>query len=140
MTAEIVRIGAADALLLDHVAGDVFDHPIRPGYLQAYLAEPGHKLIVAVASGVVVGQCRGTVLRHPDGPPELFVENLGVAAGHRRQGIGRRLMAAMLEWGGEQGCREAWVGTESDNAPALALYRSLNPKTDDPFVLFEYDL
>ena len=140
MTAEVKRIGPADAAILDRVAEDVFDDPIRPDYLNAYLADPGHKLIVAIDHGVVVGQCRGTVLRHPDDPAELFVENLGVTPSHRRQGIGRRLVLEMLEWGREQGCVEAWVGTETDNAAAVALYRSLKPKTDEPFVLFEYDL
>ncbi len=138
--AEIRRLGPADASVLDRVDEDVFDHPIDAHHLGRYLADPGHLMIVAIADGVVVGQCRGTVLRHPDGPPELFIENLGVAPGHRRRGIGRQLMAAMLDWGREQECKEAWIGTETDNAPALALYRRLGPKTDEPFVLFEYDL
>ncbi len=56
MRIEIKRLGRGDAAVLDRVAEDVFDEPINPPRLAAYLAEPGHHMLVAIADGVVVGQ------------------------------------------------------------------------------------
>ena len=137
---QIVRLSQDNAELLSCVAGDVFDEPICADRLAAYLAEPGHIMLVAVSGGIVVGQCAAVVHRHPDKVTELYIDEVGVAPDFRRQGIGRALVERMLGIGRELGCGEAWVGTENDNTAALALYRSLKPKTDEPFVLFEYDL
>jgi ribosomal protein S18 acetylase RimI-like enzyme len=63
------------------------------------------------------------VHHHPNGrPTELYIDELGVTPDFQRLGIARRLLDAMLALGRELGCREAWVGTEPDNAAARALY------------------
>jgi ribosomal protein S18 acetylase RimI-like enzyme len=40
------------------------------------------------------------------------------------------------------GCTDAWVGTERDNEPALALYRKLMTAddTEEAMSIFTYDL
>ena len=35
------------------------------------------------------------------------------------------LMLSALKWARQRGARDAWLQVEADNAPALALYRSL---------------
>jgi hypothetical protein len=54
---EIIRLEAGDDALVMKVAEDVFDGPVRPDRLAAYLRQPGHFTIVALADGVVIGQC-----------------------------------------------------------------------------------
>ena len=54
------------------------------------------------------------------GVHEVFVE-----PALRRQGLARALMAALLEWGAEQGATTLWLHVETGNAAALALYESL---------------
>jgi GNAT superfamily N-acetyltransferase len=49
---------------------------------------------------------------HPDKPAELWINEVGVAPSHQRQGVGQRLLGALFELGGSLGCREAWVLTE----------------------------
>jgi len=44
----------------------------------------------------------------------------------------------MFERGRERGCTEAWVGTESDNRAARALYESLRPYEEDNCVFYLY--
>jgi ribosomal protein S18 acetylase RimI-like enzyme len=44
---------------------------------------------------------------------------------YRRQGLGLRLMAALLEWGAERGATTAYLQVLGDNVPALALYEGL---------------
>lgn len=124
MDIEITRITAENASLLDEVAEDVFDDEVRPEWVAAYVASPGHILVVAVRDGVVVGQGAAVIHRHPDQPTELYVDNMGVTPALWRQGIGGRLLDALFQIGRDLGCEEAWLGTEPDNAEALALYRS----------------
>src|SRR4051794_24039607 len=113
MSVEIRRAGAADAALFERVADDVFDYPIDPATLAAYLAVPGHHLVVAVADGEVIGQAAAVVHRHPDERPvELYIDELAVAPGFRRKGIARLMLDELFALGRELGCHEAWVGTE----------------------------
>ena len=117
----------------------MFDEKVRPDRLAAYLAEPGHHLIVALADAQIVGQCAAVVHHHPDKPTELVVADVGTALGYRRRGIARAMIAAMIDWARELGCAEIWVGTEPDNGPALHLYSSfgLHPQ---PVIVFEGDI
>ena len=143
METRIVRVGPAEAGLLDRVAEDVFDAPIDPARLAACVAEPGHLMVVADADGEVIGQARGMVHRHPDKPTELYIDEVGVAESYRRQGIARRMLELMLAHGKAIGCEEAWVGTEPDNLPARGLYkqrRTANDPEAEPFVMYLYQL
>ena len=123
MTAEIRRAGPGDDALFERIADDVFDYPVDRATLAGYLSEPGHHFVVAIANGEIVGQVAAIVHKHPDGRPvELYIDEVAVAPPHQRQGIATRMLDEMLALGRELGCREAWVGTEHDNAAATGLY------------------
>lgn len=139
MDVAIVRLTPANAGLLDTVAAEVFDAPVRPDRLAACLAAPGHFLFVAVAGGTVVGQCAARLQRHPDKPADLYIDEIAVTPAHRRRGIGRRLTDAALALGAELGCAQAWVGTELDDAAARRLQESRGAQPV-PFVLYLHDL
>jgi aminoglycoside 6'-N-acetyltransferase I len=128
MDIRIKRIGKVDAYILGHVAEDVFDHEVTAERLASYLDEPNHILCVAVVDGLVVGQARAVVHSHPDKSPELYIDNAGVASAFQRKGIATQMLAEIIQFGKERGCREVWVGTESDNESAKALYHSLGLK------------
>ncbi len=133
-------LGPGDASLLDRVAEEVFDEPIRPNRAAAYLAEPGNLMLVALDGDLVVGQCAGVIHRHPDKPTELYVDELGVSPAWQRQGIGAELMRRILDEGRARGCEEAWLGTEPDNVAANALYAGLRGSPVETFHLYHYDL
>ncbi|MBL8772316.1 MAG: GNAT family N-acetyltransferase [Phenylobacterium sp.] len=124
METKIVRVGPADAGLLDRVAQDVFDEDISPAFLAGYLADDRHLMVLAMADGQVVGQTRGIVHLSPDQPPGLYIDNMGVTPALWRRGIGGRLLDELLAWGRERGCAYAWLGTELDNVEARGLYES----------------
>ena len=136
---EIREIKPGDAALFARVAADVFDAPIDPRRLAAYVAEPGHHMLVALRAGQVVAQVAAVVHRHPDKPTELYIDEVGVTPALQRQGIARRMVAEMFALGKALGCEEAWVGTEPDNAPARRLYESRGA-TAQPMVMYEYEL
>lgn len=139
MTVDILRVTPASAALLACVAEDVFDDAIDPDLLAAYLAQPGHLMVVAVADGAVIGQARGMVHYQPDEPTHLYVDNLGVTPSRQREGIARRLMEALFDWAREFGCHAFWVATETDNGPARALYAGYAGEPEE-MVFFETDL
>ncbi|MFD1982159.1 GNAT family N-acetyltransferase [Mesorhizobium newzealandense] len=142
MNMEIRRLSPGDDALVMQVADDVFDEPVRPDRLAAYLREPGHFMIVALADGLVVGQCAAVVHRHPDKVSELYIDEVGVSPAFRRQGIARKMLDAMFAIGREHGCGEAWVGTEPDNVAARALYESRREPhaPAESFVMYAYEL
>jgi GNAT superfamily N-acetyltransferase len=55
--------------------------------------------------------------------------SIEVSPEHRRNGLGLAVMAALLEWGAEQGATTAYLQVLGDNAPALALYDGLGFRT-----------
>ena len=128
--------------MLDRIAEDVFDEPVRPDRLAAYLADPGHIMLVAVSDGIVIGQSAAIVHRHPDKVTELYIDEVGVTPAVQRKGIARAMVERMLAIGKELGCGEAWVGTEPDNLPARGLYERLEVKRDEAetFVMYVYRL
>jgi aminoglycoside 6'-N-acetyltransferase I len=132
---EVRRVGAADVPLFGRVAEGVFDERIDASRLAAYLAAPGHFMLVALRGGEVVGQVAAVIHRHPDKPTELYIDEVGVAPALHRRGIARRLLDEMLGLGKALGCEEAWVGTEPDNQPARRLYET-HGVTAEPFVMY----
>jgi ribosomal protein S18 acetylase RimI-like enzyme len=111
-----------DVEVLHRVDDDVFDDPVRPDLAAEFLADPRHHIAVAVDGGVVIGMASAVHYVHPDKPPQLFIDEVGVASSHRRQGIASQLIALLLAHGRALGCSEAWVAADEDNAPARALY------------------
>ena len=76
---------------------------------------------------------------HPDKAPQLWINEIGVAPAHRRRGVGRRLLDALLAHGRTLGCTEAWLGTEDDNVAARRLYESAG-NAPERFVLYSFPL
>jgi ribosomal protein S18 acetylase RimI-like enzyme len=122
---EVKSLGPNDASVLNNVAEDVFDDAIVEASARAFLADPRHRLVVALDKDLVVGFVSAVIYVHPDKPaPELWVNEIGVAPTHHRQGIGKALMQAILQEARQSGCSEAWVLTDRTNLPAMAMYRS----------------
>lgn len=141
MSPAIKRVTKDNAELLDNVAPEVFDHAIMPAQLAAFLNDARHLLFVALHDGAVVGMATGVEYFHPDKPPQLFINEVGVTPKMQCQGIGRRLVTALIDAGKGRGCSYAWVGTETDNEIAKACYAGVpGASEDDPFVLYEWEL
>jgi ribosomal protein S18 acetylase RimI-like enzyme len=141
MTVEIGVLNAGEEDILAVVAPGVFDNAVDLRLAREFLADPHHHIAVALDNGVVVGFASGVDYVHPDKPRELFVNEVGTAPSHRGQGIGKRVVAVLLDHGRSLGCVVAWVLTDTDNTAARALYKSAGGKelkTDT--VHIEFDL
>ena len=115
-------LGPGDAAVLDRVAEGVFDNPIDPRWRAEFFADPRHHLAVAIDGDPVVGMASGVHYVHPDKPPELWVNEVGVAPAYRSRGIGRALLEALFQRGKELGCAEAWLGPSRRTPRARALH------------------
>lgn len=138
---EIRLLEERDAALLANVGPDVFDHVVQPQFASAFLADPRHHVVAALEGGQVIGFVSALDYIHPDKPPELWINEVGVASSHRRRGLAKQMLTAMFEHARSRGCRQAWVLTERSNAVALDLYRAaggVEPHSD--VVMFEFQL
>lgn len=132
------EVGPEDLALLLSVREGVFDNPIDPVQADAFLRDPLHELVLAFAGDLAVGMVSANVLLHPDKPPSMFINEVGTRDGWTRRGVATGLIGAMIGIARARGCKGVWLGTEKDNAPALALYRSLGAD-EVPGVNFGWD-
>ena len=130
-----------DERVLDTVAADVFDAAIDVPAAREFLHDPRHRLAVAIDGDEVVGFVSAVVYVHPDKPaPELWINEVGVASSHQRQGIARRLLQCTLDEARAAGCREAWVITDRTNHAAMQLYESGGGEASGDHVMFTFRL
>ena len=134
-------LDASERHLLDKIAPDVFDGPIDYAQLEAFIADPRHFMILAVRGDTVIGMLSAVEYLHPDKAPQMWINEVGVAPGHRRRGIGRRLVELMLNIARTRGCTGAWLGTEPDNTAARRCYDGVpNGKPAEAFLFYEWPL
>jgi ribosomal protein S18 acetylase RimI-like enzyme len=125
MAIEVKILRRGDEKVLMNVAAEVFDNPINPEFTREFLEDKRHHIAVAIDDGVVVGFASGVHYIHPDKPPELWINEVAVAPTHRRRGLGKAVMNALLEVGRANMCAVAWVLTDRHNAAAMRLYKSV---------------
>jgi aminoglycoside 3-N-acetyltransferase I len=124
-----------------HLAADLFDAPPLAAATERFLADPTHHLLFAYdEAGRAVGMISGVETTHPDKGTEMLIYELGVAPVARLQGVATELVTALAEIARKGGCYGMWVGTETDNAAALATYRKAGANGEAPFVLLSWDL
>ncbi len=134
---EISRLGPDDVHRLV-AASALFDQPSRYEWAALFLRREGHHLLMASVEGVDVGFVSGVEITHPDKGTEMLVYELGVHEQHRRRGIGRALVDGLRALAIERGCYGMWVGTDRDNAAALATYRGSGAAAPEPCVILTW--
>ena len=135
---QIERLEAGDeAVVLAGAA--LFDNPPAHAKVAKFLSSPGHHLLVALAERTTpIGFVSGVETTHPDKGTEMFLYELSVHPDHRRRGVGRALVEALAELARRNGCYGMWVGTERENAAALATYRAAGAAGPEACVVFSW--
>jgi [ribosomal protein S18]-alanine N-acetyltransferase len=97
-------------------------HPWTPAHFaDAIRGAAGERVVVLrLPRATVIGYCVWQEVSD-----EVHIHNLGIAAGHRRQGLGRRLLAVCLDLAARRQARRAFLDVRAGNAAARALYRRL---------------
>jgi ribosomal protein S18 acetylase RimI-like enzyme len=125
MAAQVRVLGPDDERVLMNVARDVFDGPIDPRLTSEFLHDPRHHIAVSIDDGVVVGFASAVHYVHPDKAPQLWINEVAVAPSHQRRGFGQAMLKLLFDVGRAHRCTVAWVLTDRQNGPAMALYGSL---------------
>lgn len=70
----------------------------------------------------------------------LYVDEVDVCVDQRRRGAGKAIMNKLLTIADCEECEELWLGTEVDNLPANALYRSLAPDDVEQVIGYTFEM
>ncbi len=141
MDVDICLLNLENTDLLNRIGPEVFDNPIDQDQLEAFLHDERHFMVLALDDGIVVGMASAVEYLHPDKQPQLWINEVGVATTHRRQGIGRKLVQELIGIGENRGCVYAWLGTDNENKVAQRCFGSV-PHGEDPkaFLLYEWEI
>jgi ribosomal-protein-alanine acetyltransferase len=108
-------------------AADVDEVQVIEQSVQAYPWTRGN-FTDALSSGYLcyvdqsAGELRGFAILMP-GVDEAELLNIGVAACHQRMGLGRQLLAAMLDEAARRRLYQLFLEVRASNLAAIALYR-----------------
>jgi aminoglycoside 3-N-acetyltransferase I len=138
---KVVRLTAGDLSFMHsalELFGEVFED--RPSYcenrpddvwLTDLLTDPGFIFQVALAGERVVGAMGSYVLRKfEQARREVYIYDLAVAEGHRRQGIATALIKALKQEARTLGAWVIYVQADYGDDPAVALYTKLGKRED----------
>jgi ribosomal protein S18 acetylase RimI-like enzyme len=89
-------------------ASHLFDYEVRSECVQRFLAQPDHHLCISYLSGHPSGFVSGVELTHADKGTEMFLCELSVDEPFRRRGIGKSLVAALVDLTRDRGCYGVW--------------------------------
>lgn len=93
---------------------------------------------VAHEGDAITGYCWGYRLDRPDDAAMIYLHELHVDERHRRRGIGRDLMTALIELAERERATKIFLTTGTDNQPARALYESLGADIADQGATVNY--
>jgi aminoglycoside 3-N-acetyltransferase I len=105
--------------------------PPSDAYLETLLAKEHVAVLVALAGGEVVG---GLVAYEFDkferARREVYIYDLAVLEGHRRQGIATALIEHLKDMAAQRGAWVIFVQADYGDEPAIALYTKLGVRED----------
>jgi ribosomal-protein-alanine N-acetyltransferase len=87
--------------------------------MAAELAAPHTRYVVALVADVLVGYAG---LSAPRDAPQADIQTIAVDAGHRRLGLGARLVRCLLDEARARGAVEVLLEVRADNPDAQRLY------------------
>ena len=106
-----------------------FDAVKQERGLRLLLQDPKTRcaMLAVDKSGHIVGMVTMQfVMSTAEGAPSGWIEDMVVDKSMRRQGLGRRLLKAVLDWGTANGATRFQLLADKDNASALEYYKRLN--------------
>lgn len=143
MTVNIRLLTEFDVPLMDDLLrmfGEAFDEPDtytakRPGddYFRQLLSRDYFIALVAMKGSVVVGGIAAyELVKFEQERSEIYIYDLAVASGHRREGVATSLIRSLQEIAARRGAYVIFVqaDTSIEDEPAIALYSKLGTREE----------
>jgi aminoglycoside 3-N-acetyltransferase I len=131
--ADVPLLRAANALFAEAFAdpGSYAAVPPSDSYLETLLAKEHVIALVVLLGQEVVGALVAYELdKFERARRELYIYDLAVADGHRRQGIATALIQRLREIAAQRGASVIYVQADYSDGPAIALYSKLGVRED----------
>lgn len=107
--------------------------------LKDFLSKESAIFCVAYLNDAFAGMASAHLLQKASGDLWLYIDEIDVCSDKQKKGVGTALMKFLFNKAKENECDETWLGTEIDNLPANALYKSLKPSEVENFVGYTYE-
>lgn len=127
----------------------IFQQAFHPGktaitvhhHLHQLLTDPKFIVLVALLSNKVIGGLTAHVLNNYNTTkPSVYLYDLAVLANLQRNGVGKRLISALIQLCGAKGFKEIFVQAEADDPNAINFYRSTPISGELQAMQFYYNL
>jgi diamine N-acetyltransferase len=110
------------------------DHVVAMGWYRSFSDQPHKEIIVAELASNIVGVAMLEIKQSPAYEALVprryaYLNELAVASTYQRQGIGKKLYAASIEWSRERGAASLELNVWEFNARAIRFYASVGMKT-----------
>lgn len=103
---------------------------------EGFGADPAFRVLVAEIGADLVGYASYHATYDSDvASRDLWLVDLYVSESARRQGVGRRLMAAMAQTALEAGARTLWWGVQTENMRAQQFYGRLGARVEEAKIM-----
>ena len=94
-------------------------------YLERLLSNPDFLVFAAKMEGQVIGGLTVYVIhRYYSEKPTAYIYDVGVSPAYQRKGVGKMLMAHLVEYCNKRGFEDAYVEAESDDLDAVNFYKN----------------
>lgn len=90
--------------------------------------------------GRLAGTLHAIVYVHPAGQQYVYVDEVDTDAAFRRRGVATAMLRMARGIARGMGAHAMWLGADTANDAAHALYRSLGPQEIEPRVIYTYEI
>jgi len=122
---QIAELCREDLDQVSEIETECFSIPWSKKALEEVLDNPRAYYITAKEEGNVIGYCGAYVILD-----EGDINQVAVTSAYRGQGVGRKMMQALLERLEQAGAKAVTLEVRVGNRPAIALYETLGFQTE----------
>lgn len=122
---QIVELCREDLDQVSKIEAECFSMPWSRKSLEEVLDNPRAFYVTAREEGNIIGYCGAYVVLD-----EADINQVAVVQSYRGQGVGRKMMHALLERLKQTGVKAVTLEVRAGNQPAIALYEALGFQTE----------
>jgi aminoglycoside 3-N-acetyltransferase I len=108
--------------------------------LTEFLADDRNIYLTVHADGQLAGTLHAIVYVHPAGQRYVYVDEVDTDEAFRRRGVATAMLRMAREIARGMEAHAVWLGADTGNDAAHALYRSFGARDIEPGVIYTYEI